>query len=108
MVMNTKFYQQALKILKRIPPGRVATYGQIALYAGDPGGARKVAWLLHSSSEKENLPWQRVINHQGGISLKPGAGFEQQKALLLAEGVRSDRYGKINLQQYLWKPKKSL
>jgi methylated-DNA-protein-cysteine methyltransferase related protein len=102
--MNKKFYRRVLKILKRIPPGRVATYGQIALFAGNPRAARQVAWILHSSSEKENLPWQRVINHQGGISLKPGAGFEQQKALLRAEGVRSDRSGRTNLQKYLWKP----
>ena len=106
--MNTKFYQRTLKILKRIPPGRVATYGQIALYAGNPRAARQVVWILHSSSEKESLPWQRVINHQGGISLKPGAGFEQQKALLRAEGVPSNRHGRINLQKYLWKPKKIL
>lgn len=106
--MNTEFYSRVLKILKRIPPGRVATYGQIALYAGNPRAARQVAWILHSSSEKENLPWQRVINQQGFISLRPGAGFEYQQALLLAEGVLSDHSGKIDLHRYLWKPKKLL
>jgi methylated-DNA-protein-cysteine methyltransferase-like protein len=106
--MNTKFHLRVLKILKRIPSGKVATYGQIALYAGNPRAARQVAWILHSSSEKENLPWQRVVNRQGFISLRPGTGFEQQQALLDAEGVPSDHSGKIDLHRYRWKPKKLL
>jgi len=104
--LNTVFYHRVLKILKQIPPGRIATYGQIALYAGNPRAARQVAWILHSSSDKERLPWQRVINRQGFISLKAGAGFEQQKAMLTAEGVRVDRNGKIELSRFIWKPRK--
>jgi methylated-DNA-protein-cysteine methyltransferase-like protein len=104
--MNTLFYQRVVKIIKQIPPGRIATYGQIALYAGNPRAARQVAWILHSSSDKEKLPWQRVINREGFISLKAGAGFEQQKAMLLAEGVRIDHEGRVNLHRYLWKPRK--
>jgi methylated-DNA-protein-cysteine methyltransferase-like protein len=104
--MNTLFHQKVVKIIKQIPPGKIATYGQIALYAGNPRASRQVARILHSSSDKEKLPWQRVINRKGYISLKKGAGFEKQKALLQSEGIRIDLQGKINLRRYLWEPGK--
>lgn len=69
--MTTLFYQRVGCIIRRIPEGKVATYGQIAALAGNHRAARQVAWILHSSSKKENLPWHRVVNSQEGISLKP-------------------------------------
>jgi methylated-DNA-protein-cysteine methyltransferase-like protein len=60
--------------------------------------------VLHSSSDKDRLPWQRVINSRGGISLKKGRGFEPQRRLLIEEGVRVDRLGRIDLDSFQWEP----
>ena len=105
--MTSSFQRRITALIKRIPRGRVATYGHIARLAGNPRGARHVVWALNSSSEKEKLPWHRVINSQGRISLKPGQGFELQKALLEDEGVRFDKNNKVDLDLYLWHPRKA-
>ncbi len=96
------FHQRVIDVIKMIPYGKVATYGQIATYAGNPRAARQVAYILHSSSQKENLPWHRVVNSKGGISLKPRHGYELQKQLLKREGVGFDKSGCINLREFLW------
>jgi methylated-DNA-protein-cysteine methyltransferase-like protein len=85
-----------------IPPGKVATYGQIAHLAGKPWGARQVAWILHSQSGKYRLPWQRVIGANGRISLRPGKGFFEQRRLLREEGVTFDRSGRVDLKKFRW------
>jgi methylated-DNA-protein-cysteine methyltransferase related protein len=99
------FTERALSIILSIPRGKVATYGQIAGVAGSPNGARQVARVLHSLSRAKKLPWQRVINSRGSISLPRGAGFEHQKALLESEGVPVSRNGRIDLKRYLWVPR---
>jgi methylated-DNA-protein-cysteine methyltransferase-like protein len=83
----------------------VATYGQVAGVAGSPNGARQVARVLHSLSRAKRLPWQRVINSRGSISLPRGAGFERQKALLESEGVTVSRNGRVDMRRYLWVPR---
>ena len=98
------FTQQVKRIIKQIPEGRVATYGQIAAYAGNPRGARQVAWTLHSSSARDKLPWYRVVNRLGRISLEQNHGYEIQKALLREEGVTFGRNDSIDLERYLWSP----
>jgi len=98
------FYDRVVRFIKSIPAGKVATYGQIADYAGNPRAAREVAYILHSSSEKEDLPWQRVINSKGRISMKPGRGCELQKQLLEDEGVVFDEEDKVDLDRFLWQP----
>lgn len=60
--------------------------------------------MLHSLSRAARLPWQRVINSRGWISLPRGAGFEEQKALLEAEGVAVKEDGRIDLKKHLWVP----
>ena len=102
--MVEPFSQRVKDIIKKIPRGKVATYGQIAAFAGSPRAARQVVRILHSSSRKDKLPWQRVVNSQGKISLKPGYGYEKQKRLLLREGVKFDLYGVIDFDKYLWAP----
>ena len=98
----TKFTEDTILIVKNIPRGKVLTYGRIAKLAGSPRAARQVSWILHSSSNKYNLPWQRVINSKGIIALKFDKDKEYQKQLLLDEGVVfSDKY-KIDLGQYQW------
>ena len=82
----TVFTEQVLEIIKLIPYGKVMTYGQIATYAGNPRGARQVSRILSGMSQKYNLPWHRIINSKGGISL-PGEGGFVQAELLISEGV---------------------
>jgi len=87
-----------------IPRGRVATYGQIAVLAGHNRATRAVAWILHASPESDGLPWHRVINARGGISLPRGRGFAKQRRRLLAEGVEVSLRGRIDLPRYQWEP----
>ena len=92
-----------IALIQNIPKGKVLTYGKIAKLAGNPRAARQVAWTLNSSTEKYNLPWHRVINSKGRIALNSEEGRNQQKYLLINEGVEfSDEY-KIDLNKYLWK-----
>jgi methylated-DNA-protein-cysteine methyltransferase-like protein len=102
--MPKTFYQRVIAIIKNIPEGKVATYGQIATYAGNPRAARQVSFILHSSSEKEDLPWHRVINSKGSISLKPGHGYELQKQMLKKEGITFKENDCIDLKRFLWTP----
>ena len=102
----TNFYQRVIRTIKQIPKGRVATYGQVARVAGWARGVRQVVWVLHSSSDKEKLPWHRVINHKGKISLPKYGGYAQQKQLLVDEGVEFDSLDKIDFNLYQWQPKK--
>jgi methylated-DNA-protein-cysteine methyltransferase-like protein len=98
------FTARAVRVIRSIPRGKVATYGQVAAVAGSPLAARQVVRVLHSLSRKERLPWHRVINSRGSISLPPGAGFEKQRALLRTEGVAVTPSGKVNMTRYLWVP----
>ena len=82
----------------------VTTYGIIAQGAGNRCGARQVARILHSSSTKYKLPWHRVINREGKISLPPSSGYELQRSLLEEEGIIFDEAGKVDLEEYLWLP----
>jgi methylated-DNA-protein-cysteine methyltransferase-like protein len=101
---ETPFTREIKRVLRSVPRGRVATYGQIAALAGRERAARGVAWILHSSSEAAGLPWHRVIGGGGAISLLRGRGFEEQKRRLLAEGVAVGPRGRIDLKRYRWEP----
>ena len=99
---RSEYSDRVIGQIKSIPEGMVATYGHIAASSGNPRGARTVVWLLKSTSRSEDLPWHRVINAKGCISLEPGAGFELQRALLEAEGVEFDETGRIDLERFEW------
>lgn len=101
--MNYSFSGRVKQLIKQIPPGKVATYGQIAAYAGNPRASRQVAWILHSSSSKYNLPWHRVINRKGRISLPIYRGYETQKNLLEKEGILFKEDQSIDLDIYRWR-----
>ncbi len=94
------FRANVLTLVRAIPEGKVMTYGQIALLLGTPRKARQVGMVLRGLKESDgDVPWQRVINAQGGISTyKVGAG-ELQKALLESEGVKVRR-DKVDLKKY--------
>ncbi len=96
------FTQITINIIKNIPKGKVATYGQIALLAGNPHNARQVARILHSMSKNHNLPWHRVINAQGKISLPKNSGYDEQKSLLENEGVSFDLHDRVDFECFGW------
>jgi len=98
----TEFSRDVIKIIKNIPSGKVLTYGRIAKLANNPQAARQVSWLLHSSTKKYNLPWHRVINSLGKISMKSFDDREYQKQLLEKEGVVFRDNYKIDLKKFLW------
>jgi methylated-DNA-protein-cysteine methyltransferase related protein len=97
--------ERILQVIKAIPKGKVAAYGQIAALAGIPKGARQVSRILHSLSERENLPWHRVISRNGCISLPMDGGGALQRRLLLKERVDADVNGRIDVERHGWKPK---
>lgn len=102
--MNGNFYRRMALVCERIPQGRVATYGQIALLCGKPKNARQVGYGLNRGLGGPKLPAHRVVNHQGFLS---GAqAFERadtQRKLLRAEGVSVSREGIVDLKRYGWK-----
>ena len=83
----TELTANIIREVQAIPPGRVASYGEIARRCGSPRAARQVVRVLHSYSGKLGLPWQRVVGAGGSIRLRPGFGLEEQVALLRSEGV---------------------
>ncbi len=99
----SSFTEEVIAIIKNIPQGKVATYGQIAALAGNRFAARQVVRVLNSSSRKEKLPWHRVVNSHGTLSLAPGCGYEEQKALLVGEGIVFDEEDRIDFKKFLWK-----
>ncbi len=101
--MPNPFTLKVKALIRQIPAGKVASYGLIAALAGNPRAARQVAWVLHSSSAADKLPWHRVVNRNGRISLKPYAGYEIQKQRLQQEGVVFDEEDAIDLDRYLWR-----
>jgi methylated-DNA-protein-cysteine methyltransferase related protein len=88
--------------LRRIPRGRVSTYGAIASIAGLENGARQVVRVLHSLARQDGLPWHRVLRKDGAIALPEGAGRELQAALLADEGVELGPDGRVDLGRYGW------
>jgi methylated-DNA-protein-cysteine methyltransferase-like protein len=94
--------ERILMVIKAIPKGKVASYGQVAAMAGSPRGARQVARVLHSLSGKEKLPWHRVLGASGGISLPAAAGAEQARKLR-RENVTVDERGKVDLTRFRWR-----
>ncbi|TRZ36578.1 MGMT family protein [Niallia circulans] len=96
----TPFTKKVMEIIQSIPTGKVMTYGQIARIAGSPRGARQVVRILHSSSQKYQLPWHRVVNAKGAIVIKAEEGNSLQKQLLEEEGVVFYREGVLELTIY--------
>jgi len=91
--------------VRQIPVGRVATYGQIAALSGFPGHARQVGYALHALPEGSDVPWHRVINARGEVSLRSEPGYEHyQQHLLEEEGVEFSASGRLDLGRWRWDP----
>ncbi len=98
-------YLRIYQTIQKIPRGKVATYGQIARLAGFPGYARQVGYALHATPDDMEIPWHRVINAKGEISLKPTGPYDQvQRQMLEAEGVQFDGAGRVPLKIFQWQP----
>jgi methylated-DNA-protein-cysteine methyltransferase-like protein len=104
MADRTAFTERVVRIIRAIPRGRVASYGQIAALAGFPAASRQVVRILHSLSAKEVLPWHRVINSRGTISLT-GRDYELQRVLLEREGIEFGLHDRIDLGRFQWRPR---
>ncbi|MCP4425374.1 MAG: MGMT family protein [Chloroflexi bacterium] len=103
------FYEQVYAVVRRIPRGKVTSYGRIAQMLGRPRAARAVGYALNALKDKQddpayaNIPWQRVINSQGRISIvNREHSVNRQAELLRAEGVGVSRELRVNLDVYLW------
>lgn len=97
-------YDKIYTIIKKIPYGHVATYGQIAKLAGIPGQARQVGYALSALNDND-IPWHRVINARGEISGRSNPDYENlQRILLEAEDIEFNPGGSVSLAQYQWKP----
>lgn len=98
-------YDRIYAVIRRIPPGRVATYGQIADLAGLDGRARQVGYALRTLT-LEGVPWHRVVNSRGQISARSEPGGDLiQRQLLEREGVKFDAADRLALERYRWRPK---
>lgn len=100
-------YQQIYSVVRQIPYGQVATYGQVAELAGLPRQARLVGYALFRATDPNlDVPWHRVINAKGEISMSPlREGMDYiQRSLLESEGIEFDRNGKLSLTRHRWQP----
>ena len=95
------FFRRVYALVRQVPCGRVVTYGQIARALGAPRAARTVGWAMRDCPD--DVPWQRVVNARGEISLRPTSGYHEQRARLREEGIRFNRSGRIDLDKYGWK-----
>ena len=99
-------YERIYRAVRRVPRGRVATYGDIARLAGLERQPRLVGYALHAAPAGARLPWHRIVNARGGISLGRGVpgGDLEQRFRLEREGIEFDANGRIQLSRYRWKP----
>ena len=104
--MEHSFDRRVCQTVSRIPRGQLATYGQIAELIGAYGCARQVGWALRRLSLPSSIPWHRVVNARGRISMslsREGSDWIQRE-LLIEEGVPVDGAGRLPLRQHLWRP----
>ena len=94
-----------MDVARRVPRGRVATYGQIAALAGMPRYARHVGIALRELPDDSDVPWHRILGAGGRISPRRRSdSHERQRILLEAEGVSFDEHGRVNLEECRWEP----
>ena len=96
------FFERVYHLVRRVPPGQVTSYGAIARMLEHPHAARTVGWALHSLPAASDVPWWRVINSRGCVSIRRGQGAVRQRALLEAEGVIFDGQGCVDMDRFGW------
>ena len=106
VMKGTDFDQRVYAMVEQIPHGHLSTYGQVADLIGAYGCARQVGWALRRLQLPSSIPWQRVVNAQGRISMslsREGSDW-MQRELLIAEGIPVDLEGRLPLKRFLWSP----
>ena len=94
------FYESVYEVVKRIPRGKVTTYGDVAKFMGNPRASRAVGFALHVNPDPANIPCYRVVNREGGLSSAFAfGGVEMHKTLLEADGIKVDNY-KVDINKY--------
>jgi methylated-DNA-protein-cysteine methyltransferase-like protein len=102
MAMSKSRWETIYRAVRKVPRGRVASYGQIAELAGLEGHARQVGYALHALPDGSGVPWHRVINAKGEISPRSaGDSHELQRMLLEAEGVKFDKRGRVERRYFI-------
>lgn len=100
---STELFERIYRVVRQVPRGQVATYGQIALIIGAPT-PRIVGFAMSALSDGSKVPWQRVINSQGQVSARKDGGADwQQRRRLEAEGVRFDAKGRVDFASVAWR-----
>lgn len=97
-------WERIYSVVRRIPKGRVATYGQVATLAGLPRHARQVGYALHALAEDSDVPWHRVINAKGEVSPRSTPGWDQLQLSLLRRERVVGRGGRVDLDRFRWEP----
>lgn len=104
--MTSSTYARIYAVVRRIPRGKVATYGQVAKLSGLSGHARQVGYALHALPDSTVVPWHRVVNAKGEISRRKSSGPDQlQRMLLEEEEIAFDMRGRLNLKRVGWRPR---
>jgi methylated-DNA-protein-cysteine methyltransferase-like protein len=99
-------YAAIYAVVRRIPTGKVASYGQVARVAGLTNAARQVGYALHALPAGSRVPWHRVLNAAGAISLRDHHALTQ-RMLLAREGVAFDARGRVDLARFGWQPRRA-
>ena len=103
--MEKSFFERVYDLLKKVPKGKVVTYGQIAYMLGCPRMSRQVGYALHVNPEPYVIPCHRVVNRFGALAPAFAfGGLDVQAELLRAEGVEVREDGTVDLEKYIWKP----
>ena len=97
-------WERIYSVVRRIPRGRVATYGQVAVLAGLPRHARQVGYALHVLPEGSDVPWHRVVNARGEVSPRATPGWERLQLVMLRRERVLGRDGRIDLARFQWEP----
>ena len=105
MLKKDNSFTRIYEVVRRIPRGKVATYGQVAMLAGNPHWSRVVGYALHVNPDPSTIPCYRVVNRFGEVSRAFAFGGENEQVRLLKEdGVEFTHDGKVDLSRYLWQP----
>jgi methylated-DNA-protein-cysteine methyltransferase-like protein len=105
---ETSFYERVYDFVRRVPCGRVVTYGQVAACLGAPRSSRAVGYALRALTAGNDVPWHRVVNHRGQISPRyPAESPMLQRLLLEDEGISFDTQSRIDLTTYRWHPERT-
>jgi methylated-DNA-protein-cysteine methyltransferase-like protein len=97
------FHEAVWAMVRRIPRGRATSYGAVAAYLGSPRAARGVGYALAALPAETDVPWWRVVNHAGEVSIKGAPGLPAlQRRLLKQEGIRFDARGRVDFERFGW------